>query len=84
MKDSFFIGLCTVVMALTLYGSACAGALDTFQGEKGEINIAGGTAHIPVMKEAAARIMTLSPDIRISIAGGGVTKLAGPRCGCKN
>ena len=71
MKDSFFIGLCTVVIALTLYGSACAGALDTFQGEKGEINIAGGTAHIPVMKEAAARIMTLHPDIRISIAGGG-------------
>jgi len=48
-----------------------AQALDVFKGEKGEIKVSGGTAHIPVMKEAAKRIMTLNPDIRISIAAGG-------------
>ena len=48
-----------------------AQTLDVFKGEKGEIKISGGTAHIPVMKEAAQRIMTLNPNIRISIAAGG-------------
>lgn len=35
---------------------------------KAEIKIAGGTAHIPVMKAEAEQIMTLNPDIQISIA----------------
>jgi len=48
-----------------------AQTLDVFKGEKGEIKVSGGTAHIPVMKEAAKRIMTFNPDIRISIAAGG-------------
>lgn len=52
-------------------GSAAAGELDAFLGKKGKIDIAGGTAHIPVMKEAARRIMQANPDIRISIAAGG-------------
>lgn len=33
--------------------------------------ISGGTAHIPVMKDAARNIMSINPNIRISIAGGG-------------
>jgi len=37
----------------------------------GTLDIAGGTAHIPVMKEAAKRIMTANPKIRITVAGGG-------------
>jgi len=45
--------------------------LDAFKGLKGNLDIAGGTAHIPVMKEAARQIMQHYPDIRISIAGGG-------------
>ncbi len=45
--------------------------LDHFSGKKGIIKIAGGTAHIPVMKEAARRIMRMNPDISITIAGGG-------------
>ncbi|MFP7756273.1 phosphate ABC transporter substrate-binding protein [Thermodesulfobacteriota bacterium B35] len=45
--------------------------LAPFTGLKGSLRIAGGTAHIPVMKEAARRIMSFNPDIRISIAGGG-------------
>ena len=52
--------------------SPCFGnALKTFDGQKGTIKIAGGTAHIPVMKEAAKRIMTHNKDVVITIAGGG-------------
>ena len=50
---------------------AVAGDLDRFEGVKGTLRVAGGTAHIPVMKEAAKRIMTANSDIRITIAGGG-------------
>ncbi|HHO48040.1 MAG TPA: phosphate ABC transporter substrate-binding protein [Desulfobacteraceae bacterium] len=64
--------VCAVALLILIFGSgAFASALDAFKGEKGEIRIAGGTAHIPVMKEAADRIMGMSPDIQISIAGGG-------------
>jgi phosphate transport system substrate-binding protein len=38
---------------------------------EGAIDIAGGTAHIPVMKEAAEQIMKVNPKIRITVAGGG-------------
>lgn len=51
--------------------NSAAQTLDVFKGERGEIRISGGTAHIPVMKEAAQRIMTLNPNIRISVAAGG-------------
>ncbi len=51
--------------------SAQAGAIDSFSGLSGEIRISGGTAHIPVMKEAAKQIMSANPGISISIAGGG-------------
>ncbi|WP_428565135.1 MAG: phosphate ABC transporter substrate-binding protein [Solidesulfovibrio sp. DCME] len=50
---------------------AMAGELDRFAGLSGNLDIAGGTAHIPVMKEAAKRIMTANPNIRITVAGGG-------------
>lgn len=48
-----------------------ADCLTPFKGESGTIKISGGTAHIPVMKEAAKRIIRFNPDIRITIAGGG-------------
>ena len=64
----------TAVSAL-LYAGMCFAAgtdsLNTFRGEKGILRISGGTAHIPVMKEVAKRIMKFNPDIRITIAGGG-------------
>ena len=50
---------------------AVAAPLDAFKGQKGSIDIAGGTAHIPVMKKAAQAIMTANGDIRITVAGGG-------------
>ena len=52
-------------------GNCFSSELDRFKGEKQILRISGGTAHIPVMKEAAKRIMIFNPDIRITIAGGG-------------
>jgi phosphate transport system substrate-binding protein len=76
MKTKFFrIGFVQIslilVLSFSLVSTIQAGALDTFMGEKGTVKISGGTAHIPVMKEAAKRIMTVNSDIQISIAGGG-------------
>jgi phosphate transport system substrate-binding protein len=45
--------------------------LDGFTGQKGTLKIAGGTAHIPVMKDAAQAVMEMNPEIKITIAGGG-------------
>lgn len=61
-----------VALALFLGATmAQAASLDAFKSLKGELNIAGGTAHIPVMKAAAKNIMEANPDIRITVAGGG-------------
>ncbi|MBN1443031.1 MAG: phosphate ABC transporter substrate-binding protein [Planctomycetes bacterium] len=35
------------------------------------LGIAGGTAHIPVMEKAAAKLMAADPGIRITVEGGG-------------
>lgn len=50
---------------------AVAAPLDAFTGLQGSLDIAGGTAHIPVMKQAAQNIMAKNSAIRISVAGGG-------------
>lgn len=50
---------------------AMAAPLDSFKGQKGTLDIAGGTAHIPVMKKAAQAIMSANGNIRITVAGGG-------------
>jgi len=61
-----------IIMFLLLPATNCiSNELDRFKGEKQVLRISGGTAHIPVMKEAAKRIMIFNPDIRITIAGGG-------------
>lgn len=62
--------LCGVLFCF-LTGIAFGNDLEILAGQKGMLKIAGGTAHIPVMKEAAELIMTGNPDIRITIAGGG-------------
>jgi len=67
-----FILLCLAVAILSASPQVWAqGTLADFKGMSGIINIAGGTAHIPVMEEAAQRIMRAYPDIRITVAGGG-------------
>jgi phosphate transport system substrate-binding protein len=45
--------------------------LNRFSALDGNLDIAGGTAHIPVMKDAAEKIMGKNPKIRITVAGGG-------------
>ncbi len=45
--------------------------LTGFNNLEGNIDIAGGTAHIPVMKDAAAAVMKANPKVRITVAGGG-------------
>lgn len=61
----------SLVFVLAIAAAAFAAPLDSFKGQKGNLDIAGGTAHIPVMKEAAKRIMSVNSDIRITVAGGG-------------
>jgi ABC-type phosphate transport system substrate-binding protein len=63
---AFFAFICC-----SLPGVASAGALDSFAGLEGTIDIAGGTAHIPVMTDAAKNIMSFNPKIRITVEGGG-------------
>jgi phosphate transport system substrate-binding protein len=61
-----------VVLAMALAGGQVAAAeLDAFKSLPGKLDIAGGTAHIPVMKEAAKRVMQANREIQISVAGGG-------------
>jgi len=62
---------CAMLLVLSLTFSAWGTGLDAFSTLEGKIDIAGGTAHIPVMKEAAKQIMTANPAIRITVAGGG-------------
>ena len=67
-----FIRLLVICCVLCLSAAPCFGdALDAFAGQKGTIKIAGGTAHIPVMKAAAKRIMSRHKNIVITVAGGG-------------
>jgi phosphate transport system substrate-binding protein len=52
-------------------GMVSAASVDSFAGMEGTISIAGGTAHIPVMNDAAKAVMTAHPKIRITVEGGG-------------
>ena len=63
MKRVLFVSL--------LVSSLFAGSSDPFDGLKGTLRIAGGTAHIPTMKAVAAEVTRKHPEVRIAIAGGG-------------
>ncbi len=65
------LALFTIALPLGSSPAWSAGALDAFSGLEGVINIAGGTAHVPVMNDAAKNIMTANPKIRITVEGGG-------------
>ncbi len=71
LKNCLMLGIVICVLGIFISGTVSADALDPFKGQSGIIKISGGTAHIPVMKAAAMRIMQFNPDIQISIAGGG-------------
>jgi ABC-type phosphate transport system substrate-binding protein len=57
------------MLSMVFSGNASAASLDSFAGLEGTISIAGGTAHIPVMNDAAKAIMTAHPKIRITVEG---------------
>ena len=64
--------LLACLLSLTLVAqSVLADDLELFRGQQGVIRVAGGTAHIPVMKEVARQVMTAYAEIQITIAGGG-------------
>lgn len=71
IKRSFILTGIFILFFFIVSSIAQAGTIDLFTSEKGDIKISGGTAHIPVMKDAAKLIMEHNRDIRISIAGGG-------------
>jgi len=73
MKTLFSLAKWLMVLSVLLFfaGLCSASGLDRFKNESGVLRISGGTAHIPVMKEAAKRIIAYNPDIQIAIAGGG-------------
>ena len=71
MKRGILAALLLLCGMGTALAAAPAAPLDAFKGQKGVIDIAGGTAHIPVMKEAARQIMEANPAVRITVAGGG-------------
>jgi phosphate transport system substrate-binding protein len=62
--------LCCFITA-SFGSSGFCSALDGFSGLDGSISIAGGTAHIPVMNDAAKNIMTVNPKVKITVEGGG-------------
>jgi phosphate transport system substrate-binding protein len=71
IKRTVFRASGFICFTVVLCTSSFADALTSFKGEKGTVKVSGGTAHIPVMKEAAKQVMTANPDIQITIAGGG-------------
>ncbi len=72
MRQQSFSGLFLAVLLIIFFTlPAVSGELDHFSNLQGNIDIAGGTAHIPVMKDAAKHIMTKYPQITITVAGGG-------------
>ncbi|MDD5642429.1 MAG: phosphate ABC transporter substrate-binding protein [Syntrophales bacterium] len=69
----FLAVICGLILTLVLVPAVWGqdAQLQLFKALSGKIDIAGGTAHIPVMKEAAEQIMKANPQIRITVAGGG-------------
>lgn len=73
-KNIYPVSISIIAAVLLLFSaswSLASNDLSSFAGQKGTLRIAGGTAHIPVMKEAAKQIINFNPKIQVSIAGGG-------------
>lgn len=67
MKNIFIL-LCTLMLSTS---NVLASSLEMFKDQSGDLNIAGGTAHLPVMKQAAKNIMLVNHSIKITVTGGG-------------
>lgn len=62
-----FAGLVTLLAAT----HAGAADIDAFKGLSGKLDVAGGTAHIPVVEDVARHVSRANPNVRISVSGGG-------------
>ena len=64
---------CLAGVCLLLFGLPFAHAADTrlFAGQSGTLDIAGGTAHIPVVEDVARQVGRANPQVRITVTGGG-------------
>lgn len=64
---------CLAGVCLLLSGLPFAHAADTrlFAGQSGTLDIAGGTAHIPVVEDVARQVGRANPQVRITVTGGG-------------
>lgn len=74
MKNIYSLSTSIISTLLFLFSVSLSYASDdlsSFDHQKGSLRIAGGTAHIPVMKEAAKQIIRFNPKIQISIGSGG-------------
>jgi phosphate transport system substrate-binding protein len=70
-KQLIAVSFLSALLSALLASAVWASPLDAFKGLEETLDIAGGTAHIPVMRQAAQNIMSANPDIRITVAGGG-------------
>ena len=61
----------TVIFCLSVACLYAQNGLDAFKKYDETLRIAGGTAHIPIMKAVAKEITKINPKIKIAIAGGG-------------
>jgi len=71
MKNRWILVLVAMAVALFSAQTGMAQGLEAFSNAKGVLRISGGTAHIPVMKAAARRVMAANSNLQITIAGGG-------------
>jgi phosphate transport system substrate-binding protein len=71
MSKLLRLAILALIFAFAMVATVAAAELADFKNLSGTINIAGGTAHIPVMEAAAKNIMKSNSKITITIAGGG-------------
>ncbi|MCB1766043.1 MAG: phosphate ABC transporter substrate-binding protein [Candidatus Competibacteraceae bacterium] len=71
MKVLNIVGL--MASTLLFFSHAVADGLESFNQLEGNILIAGGTAHLPIMYELKHRIEEFNPNIHILVRGGGST-----------
>jgi len=75
MSRRSFSSICRIALIVMVFGALTvsmlfAGGLDPLKEKTGAIKVAGGTALIPVMEEAAKQLMQLNPNMKLDVTGG--------------
>lgn len=71
LKRHTIISIISAFLLIAGLAGASYAGFDEFKNESGTVKVAGGTAHIPVMKDMAEKIMSANPKITITVAAGG-------------